>query len=58
MGAKRSQKGQRANETLRDVRLTKPFYLSVHEVTNAQYFKFKTTDFGEVGHLINTGDIS
>ena len=44
MGAKRSQKGQRANETLRDVRLTKPFYLSVHEVTNAQYFKFKTTD--------------
>jgi len=44
MGAKRSQKGQRANETIREVRLTKPFYLSVHEVTNAQYFNFKQRD--------------
>lgn len=40
MGAKRSEKGQRANETIRKVNLTKPFYMSIHEVTNAQYLKF------------------
>ena len=42
MGAKRSEKGQRANETIRKVDLTKPFYMSVHEVTNSQYLKFKS----------------
>jgi len=41
MGAKRSEIGQRANETIRRVKLTKPFYLSVHEVTNLQYSQFK-----------------
>ncbi len=40
MGAKRSEKGQRANETIRKVNLTKPFYMSMHEVTNSQYLKF------------------
>ena len=42
MGAKRSEKGQRANETIRRVDLTKPFYMSIHEVTNSQYLKFKS----------------
>jgi len=37
MGARRSQIGQRANETIRRVNLTKPFYLSIHEVTNSQF---------------------
>ena len=37
MGAKRSQIGQRANETIRKVELTKPFYLSIHEVTSSQF---------------------
>ena len=41
MGAKRSEKGQRANETIRKVDLTKPFYMSIHEVTNFEYLKFK-----------------
>jgi formylglycine-generating enzyme required for sulfatase activity len=41
MGAKRSEIGQRANETIRRVKLTKPFYLSIHEVTNLQYSLFK-----------------
>lgn len=41
MGAKRSEIGQRANETIRKVKLTKPFYLSVHEVTNLQFSLFK-----------------
>ena len=30
MGAKRSEKGQRANETIRKVDLTKPFYMSIY----------------------------
>lgn len=41
MGAKRSEIGQRANETIRRVKLTKPFYLSAHEITNLQYSLFK-----------------
>jgi len=44
MGAKRSQPGQRANETIRKVNLTKPFYLSIYEVTNSQYSQYKQTD--------------
>lgn len=42
MGAKRSEKGQRANETIRKVDLTKPFYMSIYEVTNSQFLKFKS----------------
>ena len=41
LGAKRSEIGQRANETIRRVKLTKPFYLSIHEITNLQYSLFK-----------------
>ncbi len=37
MGAPRSELGQRANETLREVSLTRPFYVSQTEVTNAQF---------------------
>ncbi|MBO6783640.1 MAG: SUMF1/EgtB/PvdO family nonheme iron enzyme [Alphaproteobacteria bacterium] len=40
MGAPRSEKGQRANEFLKTVRLRKPFYAARHEVTNAQYAEF------------------
>nr|VFK53440.1 MAG: Formylglycine-generating enzyme, required for sulfatase activity, contains SUMF1/FGE domain [Candidatus Kentron sp. TUN]VFK54648.1 MAG: Formylglycine-generating enzyme, required for sulfatase activity, contains SUMF1/FGE domain [Candidatus Kentron sp. TUN] len=43
MGAARHEKGQRANEFVRTVRLRKPFYAGVHEVTNAQFRKFNTT---------------
>ncbi len=41
MGAPRSQKGQRANEILREVRLSKPFYVSAYEITQAQFSKFQ-----------------
>jgi formylglycine-generating enzyme required for sulfatase activity len=41
MGAPRSQRGQRANEFQREIKLTKPFYASRHEITNAQYVRFK-----------------
>jgi formylglycine-generating enzyme required for sulfatase activity len=40
MGAPRSQKGQRANEFEKKIRLTKPFYASVFEITNRQFAGF------------------
>jgi formylglycine-generating enzyme required for sulfatase activity len=40
MGASRREPGRRANETLREVNLTRMFYLGRHEVTNEQYRRF------------------
>ena len=40
MGASRREPGRRANEVLHDVELTRLFYLSRHEVTNAQFRVF------------------
>ncbi|HSG90726.1 MAG TPA: PEGA domain-containing protein [Pseudomonadales bacterium] len=40
MGASRRQPGRRANEVLREVTLTRPFYLATTEVTNAQFRAF------------------
>lgn len=40
MGAPRHERGQRANEFLRDVRLTRHFYAGLHEVTNEQFKAF------------------
>ena len=40
MGAPRSEEGQRANEFQKTVRLTKPFYAALHEVTNGQFAAF------------------
>jgi formylglycine-generating enzyme required for sulfatase activity len=41
MGSSRREPGRRANETLRDVVLEKPFYLSLHPVTNEQFRRFR-----------------
>ncbi|MDQ6988183.1 MAG: SUMF1/EgtB/PvdO family nonheme iron enzyme [Mariprofundaceae bacterium] len=41
MGAPRYEKGQRANEFLRTVRLTRPFYAGKYEVSIGQFAKFK-----------------
>jgi formylglycine-generating enzyme required for sulfatase activity len=41
MGAPRSEKGQRANEFQRKIKLNKPFYAGLHEVTNGQYGQYK-----------------
>lgn len=40
MGASRREPGRQANEVLRNVTLTRPFYLSLMEVTNAQFAQF------------------
>ena len=40
MGASRREPGRRANETLREVEMTRLFYLSTHEVSNAQFRQF------------------
>jgi formylglycine-generating enzyme required for sulfatase activity len=39
-GSSRREPGRRANETLREVTLTRLYYLGVTEVTNAQFRKF------------------
>ncbi len=46
MGAPRSEKGQRANEFLRTIKLSRPFYVSTHEVSRAQYARFKSAPGG------------
>ncbi|MBV1931498.1 MAG: PEGA domain-containing protein [Porticoccaceae bacterium] len=40
MGASRREQGRRANEILHEVRLSRAFYLSTTEVSNAQFRKF------------------
>ncbi len=40
MGASRREPGRRANESIREVEITTPFYLAVHEVTNDQFHQF------------------
>ena len=40
MGASRREPGRRANETIRKVKLTRPFYLALKEVTNKEYRLF------------------
>lgn len=42
MGASRRQPGRRANEVFRTAELSRLFYISAHEVTNAQFRKFAT----------------
>ena len=41
MGSSRRESGRRANEAMREIRLTRPYYLSVTEVTNAEFRQFR-----------------
>ena len=41
MGASRREAGRRANESQRLVEITKPYYLAIKEVSNAEYRQFK-----------------
>ena len=41
MGSERREQGRRPNETLRRVTLSRPFYISLREVTNAEFRRFR-----------------
>jgi formylglycine-generating enzyme required for sulfatase activity len=58
MGASRREAGRRANESARLVELTRPFYLGVTEVTNAQFRRFDGShDSGRgEGAVLNADD--
>ncbi len=40
MGASRREQGRRSNETMRDVKISKPFYMGMKEVTNRDFRSF------------------
>lgn len=42
MGASRREQGRRANESQRLVEITRPYYLSLKEVSNQEYRRFKS----------------
>ena len=57
MGASRREPGRRANETIRRIELKRPFYLGLHEVTNAQYKAFaKAHSSGRIQGISLDGD--
>jgi formylglycine-generating enzyme required for sulfatase activity len=57
MGASRREPGRRANENLRAVRLTRPFYIGINEVTNREYLAFREAhDSGADVHPALAGD--
>ncbi len=41
MGAPRREQGARSNEVRREIKLTRPFYIGVHEVTNERFRRFR-----------------
>ena len=41
MGSSRREQGRRANEVLRKIALTRPFYIGATEVTNREYRRYK-----------------
>ena len=41
MGAPRGEPGRRANEGLREVRISEPFYIGIREVTNREFREFR-----------------
>jgi formylglycine-generating enzyme required for sulfatase activity len=41
LGAPRREPGRRANEAERNVRLERPFYLGLHEISNGQFRRFR-----------------
>lgn len=43
MGAPRREQGRRANEIQHQVTLSRPFYLSIKEVSNAEFKKFRSS---------------
>jgi formylglycine-generating enzyme required for sulfatase activity len=40
MGSSRREQGRRSNETLREVKLQRPFYMGIKEITNGEFRQF------------------
>jgi formylglycine-generating enzyme required for sulfatase activity len=58
MGASRREPGRRANEAERQVEITIPFLLGVHEVTNGEYRRFMPQhQSGVIGGVTLDGDL-
>ncbi len=58
MGAPRGEPGRRANEGLREVKLSKPFYVGLREVTNREFREFRRahTSGTAIGYGLDTDD--
>lgn len=57
MGASRREPGRRANESRRKIAMTRPFYLGVQEVSNAQFRLYRAAhDSGQVDGAALDGD--
>ena len=53
MGAGRREPGRRSNEIQKSVQLTRPYYLSIHEITNEQFEQFAPNhDSGALGRAL------
>jgi formylglycine-generating enzyme required for sulfatase activity len=59
MGTSRREQGRRANEVLRPVVITKPYYIGTKEVTNREFRRFMPGhDSGGTLHLALAGDLN
>ena len=56
MGSSRREAGRRANENPRLVQLSRPFYLSETEVTNAAYRRFKASHDSGISEGVSLND--
>ena len=57
MGASRAEVGRRANEVIVPVTLTRPFLISVHEVTNKEFAEYRANhDSGSSVHVSLSAD--
>ncbi len=57
MGSSRSEQGRRANEVLVPVTISRPFYISTHEVTNKEFLQFDAEhDSGSAVHATLAAD--
>jgi formylglycine-generating enzyme required for sulfatase activity len=53
MGAPRREPGRMANEVERSIRLTRPFYAGVHEITNVEFLAFRPSHAsGQLGRML------
>ena len=59
MGSSRREQGRRSNETLRKIKLQRPFYMGIREVTNKEFGQFSAGhSSGKFkGHSLNQAEL-